>query len=148
MILRKLAKSGPVPANTALAVIMPLMPWAYVVRNGRENVLRAAKGKLDQLRRARQVTITGGLVSVARVKNSHSLIQQGIKALNSTGQCDTSAIWSNKKTACWVIRQMKRLGWISQSDKWPVVTFIGKEPATLDAWQSHESTRRLQGAKQ
>jgi len=138
-----------VPVNTALAVIMPLVPWSYVVRNGHGNVLRAAKVKLDQLKRVRQVTVTGNLVSVARVKNSNgSLIQQGVKALNLTGQCDTSAIWSNKGTACWVIGEMKRLGWISQSDKWPVVTFIGEEPATVEAFNLLRNERRKQGAKQ
>jgi len=138
-----------VPVNTALAVIMPLVPWSYVVRQGGGNVLRAARVKLDRLRQFRQVTVAGGLVSMARVKNSNgSLIGQGIKALNLTGQCDTSAIWSNKGTARWVIGEMKRLGWISQSDEWPVVTFIGKEPATLDAWNAHRSKRRRRGAKQ
>lgn len=149
MILRELAESGPVPVNTALAVIMPLVPWSYVVRQGDGNVLRAARVKLDRLKQYREVTVAGGLVSVALKKNSHgSLIQQGVKALNSTGQCDTSAIWNNKGTALWVIGQMKRLGWISQSDEWPVVTFIGHEPATVEAFNASRREARRRGAKQ
>lgn len=137
------------PVNTVLAVIMPLVPWAYVVRQGGGNRLRAARVKLDRLKQHGKVTVTDGLVSVALAKNSYgSLIRQGVKSLNSTGQCDMSAIWSNKATALWIIGEMKRLGWISQSDKWPVVTFIGREPATVEAFNLQRRERRRRGAKQ
>ena len=146
MILRNLTESGPVPVNTVLAVIMPLVPWAYVVRQGGGNRLRAARVKLDKLKRSGQITVVDGVVCV--VQRAASGVEKCVTALNTTGHCDTSAVWSNEATARHMMQHMKRLGWIAREETGPVVTFIGHEPATVEAFNSQRREGRRRGAKQ
>lgn len=134
------------PVNTAVASIMPLVPWSYAVRQAGGNVLRAARKKLDKLKRAGQITVADGVVRVAQKASSG--VKKCVTALNTTGHCDTSTAWSNEATARHMIQHMKRLGWISRDDTGPVVTFIGHEPATVEAFNAHLREGRRRGAKQ
>ena len=146
LILRNLTESGPVPVNTAVASIMPLVPWSYAVRQAGGNILRAARKKLDRLKQGGQVTVVDGVVCV--VQRAASGVEKCVTALNTTGHCDTSAVWSNEATARHMMQHMKRLGWIALEDTGPVVTFIGHEPATVEAFNSQRREGRRRGAKQ
>lgn len=142
--MQNLSAAGPVPVNSAIATIMPLVPWSYVVRQGGGSVFRAARSKLHRLKQQRQVAVVDGVVTVSQGKKP-SGIERCIDMLNTTGQCDTSAIWSNKKTAQSMINRMKRLGWISRDDAWPVVTFIGETPAVVSAYRAANRAGSRQG---
>ena len=146
MILRNLTESGPVPVNTAVASIMPLVPWSYAVRQAGGNILRAARKKLDRLKQGGQITVVDGVVCV--VQRAASGVEKCVTALNTTGHCDTSAVWSNEATARHMMQHMKRLGWIAREETGPVVTFIGHEPATVEAFNSQRREGRRRGAKQ
>lgn len=144
LALRNLSAAGPVPVNSAIAIIMPLVPWSYVVRQGGGSVFRAARSKLHRLKQQRQVAVVDSVVTVPKAKEL-SGIERCIDMLNTAGQCDVSKIWTNKKTAQSMINRMKRLGWISRDDAWPVVTFIGETPAVVSAYRAANRPRLQQG---
>jgi len=139
--LQNLSAAGPVPVNSAIAIIMPLVPWSYVVRQGGGSVFRAARSKLHRLKQQRQVAVVDSVVTVSQAEKPSGL-QRCIDELNNAGRCDTSAIWSNKKSAQAMIARMKRLGWVSPDDAWPVVSFVGKQPASADEFNAHKQAAR------
>ena len=68
MILRRLDEAGPMPLDSAAASIMPLVPFAYVARQGKGSALSAAKVKLRSLQAGGWVQISAGVVTVQRTE--------------------------------------------------------------------------------
>jgi hypothetical protein len=142
MILKRLSAAGPMPLNSAAASIMPLVPFSYVARQGKGSALVAAKIKLRSLQAGGWVQIAAGVVTVQRTERQTSGLRQCVDELNTTGRCDTSAIWGNKRSAQNMIARMKRLGWVSPNDVWPVVSFVGRQPASIDEFNQHKQAAR------
>ena len=140
MILDKLAELQPVDVREAAAAVMPLIPFAYIARQGNGSAFRAAKAKIHSLKQRGHVSNTNGVITVnavlqpaktqqARPKNSR--VRQCVEQLNTIGKCDMSAIWSSQGTLRTYKSVMRGLGWISSDDRGWVVTFTGKRPATV-----------------
>jgi len=143
MILQRLNAAGPMPLDSAAASIMPLVPFAYVARQGKGSALTAAKIKLRSLQTGGWVQIAAGVVTVQRTERQISRLQRCVDELNRAGRCDTSAIWSNKRSAQTVIARMKLLGWVAPDDVWPVVSFVGRQPASADEFNAHKQAARV-----
>ena len=105
-------------------------------------MFRAARSKLHRLKQQRQVAVVDGVVTVSQLKKP-SGVERCVDMLNKTGRCDTSAIWSNKRSAQNMIARMKRLGWVSPDDVWPVVSFVGRQPASADEFNAHKQAARV-----
>ena len=144
MILDRLAKLQPVEVKQAAAAVMPLIPFAYIARQGNGSAFRAAKAKIHSLKQRGHVSNTDGIITVnlvadpaktqqasrqARPKKSR--VRQCVDQLNATGKCDMSAIWSSQGTLRTYKSVMRGLGWISSNERGWVVTFIGDHPATV-----------------
>lgn len=143
MILQQLNATGPMPLNSAAASIMPLVPFAYISRQGKGSALKAAKVKLRSLQAGGWVKIAAGVVTVHRTERRSSGLRRCVDELNRTGRCDTSAIWSNKRSAQSMISRMKLLGWVAPDDVWPVVSFVGTQPASADEFNAHKRAARV-----
>ena len=144
MILDKLAELQPVEVREAAAAVMPLIPFAYIARQGSGSAFRAAKAKIHSLKQRGHVSNPDGVITVnaalepAKTQRAsqqagpkHSRVRQCVDQLNATGKCDMSAIWSSQATLRTYKSVMRGLGWISPDDKGSVVTFIGDHPATV-----------------
>lgn len=144
MILDKLAELQPVEVREAAAAVMPLIPFAYIARQGNGSAFRAAKAKIHSLKQRGHVSNTDGIITVntapqpaktqqasQQAGSKTSRVRQCVDQLNATGKCDMSAIWSSQGTLRTYKSVMRGLGWISPDDKGPVVTFTGNHPATV-----------------
>ena len=151
MILDKLTELQPVGMQQAAASIMRFIPFSYTARLGNDNAFRAAKVKLHSLKKCNRIDIVDGVVTVRpakqrakrqqarrRTTRKVSGVQQCIDELNATGQCDTSAIWSNEGTAKTMKSIMRALGWIPKRSKGSVVSFVGEQPASLEQFNAYK----------
>jgi hypothetical protein len=155
MILDKLAELQPVRMQQAAAAIMPFIPFSYTARLGNDSAFRAARVKLHSLKECNRIDIIDSVVTVRpakqrakrqqaprRTPRKVSGVQQCINELNATGQCDTSAIWSNEGTAKTMKSIMRALGWIPKRSKGSVVSFIGEQPASLEQFNEYKYRQR------
>lgn len=152
MILDKLTELQPVAMQQAAAAVMPYIPVSYTARQGKGSAFKAARIKILSLQKGNRVSITDGIITVLSdeeyAARRPSGIRQCIEQLNTTGQCDTSQIWSKKTTRKAYHSRMRGLGWISQQSSGSVIKFIGDEPATVEAFNEYKKKAKRKNDSQ